>query len=130
MFGTATFTYPKSIYAVEDAIYIAGANNAESITLDYFAGSGTTAHAVLNLNRKDSGHRKYILIEQAEYFDSITVPRVRKAIYAGKWQKGLPVENGDDLSQICKVMRLESYEDVLNNIDLIRDKSFSDLLIV
>nr|WP_317401255.1 DNA methyltransferase [Plesiomonas shigelloides] len=127
MFGTATFTYPKSIYAVEDAIYIAGANNAESITLDYFAGSGTTAHAVLNLNRKDSGHRKYILIEQAEYFDSITVPRVRKAIYAGKWQKGLPVENGDDLSQICKVMRLESYEDVLNNIDLIRDKSFSDL---
>jgi adenine-specific DNA-methyltransferase len=63
LFGTSPFSYPKSIYAVEDAIYIGGAANSEAIILDYFGGSGTTAHAVINLNRKNGGKRKFILVE-------------------------------------------------------------------
>ena len=46
--------------------------------LDFFAGSGTTAHAVINLNREDGGRRKYILVETNEYFDTVTLPRVKK----------------------------------------------------
>lgn len=52
----------------------------DSIILDSFAGSGTTAHAVLNMNRADGGHRKFILVEMEDYADSITAERVRRVI--------------------------------------------------
>ena len=65
-----TFTYPKSIYNVTDCISIACANVKDAVILDYFAGSGTTAHAVINLNRNDAGTRKYILTEMGDHFDS------------------------------------------------------------
>ena len=48
------------------------ASNKDSIILDSFAGSGTTAHAVLNMNKADGGHRKFILVEMMDYADSIT----------------------------------------------------------
>ncbi|MGX3095548.1 site-specific DNA-methyltransferase [Ursidibacter sp. B-7004-1] len=113
------FDYPKSIYLVEDAISISASNN--HLILDYFAGSGTTAHAVINLNREDNGKRKYILVEQGEYFDTVLKPRVQKVIYSEKWRDGKP-EQGDKgyngVSQIVKVLKLESYEDTLNNLEL------------
>ena len=52
----------------------------DSIILDSFAGSGTTAHAVLNLNKKDGGNRKFILIEMMDYAETITAERVRRVI--------------------------------------------------
>ena len=55
-------------------------NDKEAIILDFFAGSGTTAHALLELNKQDNGNRKYILIEQMDYIESVTVPRVKKVI--------------------------------------------------
>ena len=60
------------------------ASNKNSIVLDSFAGSGTTAHAVLALNREDGGNRKFILVECEDYADSITAERVRRVI------KGVP----------------------------------------
>lgn len=115
------FTYPKSIYTVMDCIDASLNNSNQGTILDYFAGSGTTAHAVINLNREDNGNRKYILVEQGEYFDSVLKPRVQKVIFAKDWKDSKPqADNGGvgGLSQIVKVLKLESYEDTLNNLEL------------
>ena len=115
-----TFDYPKSIFVLEDIIRITS-SKIDTI-LDYFAGSGTTAHAVINLNREDGGKRKYILVEQAEYFNTVLKPRVQKVIYSKEWKDGKPQADGDGnfhgVPQIVKVLKLESYEDTLNNLQL------------
>ena len=101
----ALFSYPKSVFAVSDAIKIASDNN--DLILDYFAGSGTTAHAVINLNREDGGHRKYILVEMGEYFGTVLKPRIEKVIYSKDWKDGKPVSR-EGSSHCFKYMRLES----------------------
>ena len=114
------FSYPKSPFTVIDNIRSISSENT-GIVLDFFAGSGTTAHAVINLNRDDQGNRKYILVEQGEYFDSVLKPRVQKVIFAKEWKDGKPqADNGafGGVSQIVKVLKLESYEDTLNNFEL------------
>ena len=78
--GQKVFSYPKSIHAVKDIIEIFTEKEGDDIILDFFAGSGTTAHAVLELNEKDSGIRQFILVEQMDYVESVTVPRVEKVI--------------------------------------------------
>ena len=116
------FGFPKSIFTVMDCIF--AVSNKTDIILDYFAGSGTTAHAVINLNRKDgeNGKRKYILIEQGEYFDTVLKPRVQKVVYAENWKDGKPQADKESslhgVPQIVKVLKLESYEDTLNNLVL------------
>lgn len=60
------FPYPKSLYAVEDALRFFVLNKPEAIVLDFFSGSGTTAHAVMRLNRQDSGHRQCISVTNNE----------------------------------------------------------------
>ena len=89
--------------------------------LDYFAGSGTTGHAVINLNREDGGRRKFILVEMADYFDTVLLPRIKKVTYTPEWKDGKPkrmatAEEAERGPRIVKVIRLESYEDSLNNI--------------
>lgn len=76
--GRATFDTPKPVRLIEFILKIA--SDPETIVLDSFAGSGTTAHAVLNMNRADGGHRKFILVEMGDYADSITAERVRRVI--------------------------------------------------
>lgn len=76
--GKATFDTPKPSRLVEFILKIAG--NKDALILDSFAGSGTTAHAVLNMNRQDGGNRKFILVEMEDYADSITAERVRRVI--------------------------------------------------
>ena len=76
--GKATFDTPKPHRLVEFVLKIAGNENA--IILDSFAGSGTTAHAVLNMNKADGGKRKFILVEMMDYADSITAERVKRVI--------------------------------------------------
>lgn len=85
----------------------------------FFAGSGTTGHAVINLNREDgeNGKRKYILCEMGEYFDMVTKPRIQKVIYSEDWNNGKPVSRKGS-SHCFKYMRLEQYEDTLNNLTL------------
>jgi len=112
-----TFSFPKSVYAVEDSLKIANLVPRD-IVLDYFAGSATTAHAVLNLNRSDNGNRKYILVEMGEYFNTVTLPRVKKVIYSADWKSGKPQSRNTGISHIMKYVTLESYEDALSNIAL------------
>ena len=113
------FSYPKSIYAVEDCVSILGLRSSGGYCLDYFGGSGTTAHAVMNLNRKDHKDRRYILVEMGEYFDPVTRARIQKAAYSSDWKDGNPISR-DGISHLCKYIRLESYEDCLDNLTLSR----------
>lgn len=76
---TATiFNNPKNKGLIE--ILISLIDNKNAVILDSFAGSGTTGHAVLNLNKKDGGNRKFILVEMMDYADTITAERVKRVI--------------------------------------------------
>lgn len=94
--------------------------NTETV-FDYFAGSGTTGHAVINLNREDDGKRKYILTEMGTHFDTVLKPRLAKVAYATEWKNGKPESRDTGISHCFKYIRLESYEDTLNNLRLASD---------
>ena len=85
--------------------------------LDYFAGSGTTGHAVINMNRKDGGTRKYIQIEIGEHFDTVLLPRMKKVAYSPDWKDGKPVSR-EGVTQLFKYVRLESYEDTMDSLEV------------
>jgi adenine-specific DNA-methyltransferase len=70
---------------------------------------------VLNLNREDRGHRKYLLVEMGDHFDGVLMPRIKKVIYSKDWKEGKPVSR-EGSSHIFKYFRMESYEDALNGI--------------
>ena len=119
--GKDLFAYPKSINTVMDCLRAGLNKNNTGIILDFFAGSGTTGHAVMNLNRKDNGNRKYILVEMGEYFNTATKPRIQKVIYSDSWKDGKPTTK-KGISQIFKYFKLESYEDTLNNLEFKKTK--------
>jgi adenine-specific DNA-methyltransferase len=112
--------YPKSIHTVEDSVF--AVSDPDSVVLDYFAGSGTTGHAVIKLNREDeSSCRRFVLVEMGEYFDSVTLPRMKKIAFTPDWKDGAPqrMATAEEVARgprIIKYCRLESYEDALNNI--------------
>lgn len=99
--GEKAFDTPKPVELLKRIIKLSA--NDSDIILDSFAGSGTTAHAVLALNKEDGGNRKFILIEQEDYADTITAERVRRVIKGVKGAKktlspnpspGVPGEGG------------------------------------
>lgn len=109
------------------------ASSSHSIVADYFAGSGTTGHAIISLNREDGGCRKFILAEQGDHFDFLLLPRLKKMTYAPEWKDGKPkrlatLEEAQRSPRMFKVIRLESYEDTLNNLRLWRTQAQDDLL--
>jgi adenine-specific DNA-methyltransferase len=134
MFGAAAFSFAKSPFAVQDCLWVSGlASDSDREVIDYFAGSGTTGHAVINLNREDGGRRKFTLVEMGTYFDTVLLPRVKKAIFTPEWKDGKPKRmisqaEAERSPRIVKVIRLESYEDTLNNLDLIRSGEQQSLL--
>ena len=89
--GPDKFAYPKPSSMIHEIISLCTQDG--DIVLDSFAGSGTTAHAVLFLNREDSGKRKFILIECEDYADTITAERVRRVI------NGVPNARNDTLRE-------------------------------
>lgn len=111
------FDYPKSIHAVEDCLRVSGCYY-DATVLDYFGGSGTTCHAVINLNKEDNGKRKYVLCDMAEYFDVALRTRAERAIYSSDWCDGKPQSRNTGVSQCFKYLRLEQYEDTLNNLQV------------
>ena len=120
LFGTSVFfDNPKPVELVEKCMKIA--TNADSLILDFFAGSGTTGHAVAKFNREDAGKRKYILVEMADYFDTVIIPRLKKVCYSFNWNDGKP-QDTDGISQFFKYQILEQYEDALDNIELKENK--------
>lgn len=78
IFGSAVFDTPKPVKLIEKILTLI--NDKDAIVLDSFAGSGTTAHSVLSLNKKDGGNRKFILVECENYADNVTAERVRRVI--------------------------------------------------
>lgn len=128
LFSEKGFDFPKAKLLVLDTIKASGLKQDKTIVLDFFAGSGTTGHAAIELNREDQGCRKYILIEQGEYFDTVTKPRIQKVIYSADWKNGTATAPETGISQAFKVLKIESYEDTLNNLELNRNQAQQDLL--
>lgn len=135
------FSYPKSVYTVEDAIFALGDPSEPAVVLDFFAGSGTTGHAVINLNREDGGERQFILVEMGEHFDSVLLPRIAKVMFAPEWKNGRPKrlptpQEAARSPRLVKILRLESYEDALHNLAspttveraAVRDKAIRELV--
>jgi adenine-specific DNA-methyltransferase len=122
------FDYPKTVALVRDALRAAGAVNKTALCLDFFAGSGTTGHAVITANRLDGGSRKYILVEQGGYFSTAIKPRMQKAAFSSEWASGRARTPETGVSHAFKVLKIESYEDALNNLNLRRDERQGALL--
>ena len=120
LFGQSNFDFAKAVALVEDCLR-ASKCEPRTIALDYFAGSGTTGHAVINLNREDGGERKFILVEMGEYFDTVLLPRIKKVTFSPEWKDGKPQrhateEEAERSPRIVKYVRVESYEDALDSI--------------
>ncbi|MBV7538945.1 site-specific DNA-methyltransferase [Duganella sp. sic0402] len=133
MLGEKRFDFPKSINLVKKCITLATQADEDAIVLDYFGGSGTTAHAVIELRREaeaagSEAKLGFILVEQGEYFETVTKSRAIKAIYSARWKEGRPTAPETGVSYCLKVIRLESYEDTLNNLQLRRTSAQGDLL--
>ncbi len=121
------FKNPKPTALLEYLLPFVALSN--DLTFDFFAGSGTTGHAVINLNREDGGARKFLLVEQGDYFDTVTLPRIAKVMAAPEWKDGKPKDTvqHDDAGDpehwsrrtlpLVRVLRLERYEDSLNALE-------------
>jgi adenine-specific DNA-methyltransferase len=84
IFGSSVFDNPKPTKLLRKIISLIP--NKDAVFLDSFAGSGTTAHAVLSANNEDSGNRRFILVESEDYADNLTAERVRRVIKGYKFQ--------------------------------------------
>jgi adenine-specific DNA-methyltransferase len=115
--------YPKSVHTVADSVF--AVSEKQSLILDFFAGSGTTAHAVINLNREDGGRRKYILVEMADYFYTVLLPRVKKVVFSDKWKDGRAQPDGNGISHFVKYYDLEQFEDALRRTRYAEDDLFT-----
>lgn len=120
--GEATFDTPKPSRLIEFVLKIASSEDA--LILDSFAGSGTTAHAVLNMNKADGGHRKFILVEMGDYADTTTAERVKRVINGYGKDKNAVEGTGGNFSYYELGERLLLPDGNLNEsigIDKIRD---------
>lgn len=120
--GEATFDTPKPSRLIEFVLKIASSEDA--LILDSFAGSGTTAHAVLNMNKADGGHRKFILVEMGDYADTTTAERVKRVINGYGKDKNAVGGTGGNFSYYELGERLLLPDGNLNEsvgIDKIRD---------
>ncbi len=107
------YCHPVSLY---EELLAAAAPQSDDLVLDYFAGSGTTGHAVVNLNREDGGRRKYLLAEIGQHFDTVLLPRMKKVVHSSDWKEGKPVSR-KGVSQLFQYIRLESYEDTMDSLE-------------
>ena len=111
--GYHTVDFPKAVGLIRTCLELGAMEH--SLVMDFFAGSGTTAHAVMDLNREDGGDRKYILVEMGSHFNTVLKSRILKVAFSANWKDGLP-QDRDGMSHMVKYQRIESYEDALNNI--------------
>ena len=114
LFGSReVFKNPKPTELLSNLLsFVTGTNRH---VLDFLAGSGTTGHAVIDLNRGDGGHRRYLLVEVGHHFDTVLIPRMKKIVYSPDWKGGKPVSR-KGVSQLFKYVRLESYEDAMDSL--------------
>ena len=112
LFGRRLFEYPKPSDLIKYLLQIG--SNKDSLILDFFAGSGTTAHAVMKLNKEDGGKRKFILVEMGNYFNTVIIPRIKKIAYSFNWKDG-KAQDTDGIGGFFKYYELEQYEETLAN---------------
>jgi len=98
--GEKVFSYPKALSTVKDTIDMLTDSDSGDIVLDFFAGSGTTAHAVLELNKSDGGNRQYILCEQMDYIQTVTTQRIHAVMKDIK---------GSSSFVFCELAKLNQY---------------------
>jgi adenine-specific DNA-methyltransferase len=116
------FITPKPVSLLERIIEIAAGR--DSLILDSFAGSGTTAHAVLKANAQDNGARKFILVEGEDYADSLTAERVRRAIRGYAW---VGTQRNPLLEEKLTFTQFKKADEWLKKIDAIKAKEgFAD----
>lgn len=121
IFPDTKFTFPKPSSLIKTLIELS--TSGDSLILDSFAGSGTTAHAVLNLNKQDGGNRRFILVEMEDYAETITAERVKRVMsgYADKegtggsfdyYELGKPLFTGDNnefLNEAVETEKIREY---------------------
>ena len=112
LFGNKIFSsYPKPTDLIKILLY---QSKEDSFILDFFAGSDTTAHAVMKLNKEDGGKRKFILVEMGDYFNTVIIPRIKKVSYSFNWKDGKS-QDADGIGGFFKYYELEQYEETLAN---------------
>ena len=107
------YGHPIALYK---ELLAAAAPKVDALALDFFAGSGTTGHAVIDLNREDGGRRKYLLAENRRAFRYGVDAAPQKAVYSQDWKDGKPVSR-KGVSQLFQYVRLESYEDTMDSLE-------------
>jgi len=115
LFGeTRIFGGPKTTTLIRRFCKQSAVN--DEIVMDFFAGSGTTGDALINLNREDRLPRRLLLVEMGDHFDKVLKSRIAKVMYSEGWKDGKPTARHTGVSHCFKYIRLESYEDTLNNL--------------
>ncbi len=128
LFGEKPFDFPKAKKLVQDCIRASDASTEVSNVIDFFAGSGTSGQAIIELTRSDEGKYHYVLVEMGDHFDTVLKPRIAKVVYSASWKDGKPAARHTGIHHCFKYMRLESYEDALANIRLQRPEEVGTLL--
>ncbi len=119
-----SFSFPKSLHTVKDCLYIqlnAGTVLVPSTSnwvLDFFAGSGTTGHAIMELNMEYETTHRFILVEMGEYFEHVLKNRLKKIAYSKQWKEGKPTSVLQKGGKIFKYHTLEQFEDSILNLEL------------
>ena len=117
------FAHEKSLALLQRVI--SWSTRPGDYVLDYFGGSGSTGHAAFSMPPAGEGKRRFILVEMGDYFDTELLPRIKRFIFTPEWKEGKPerlatAEEAERRPRIVKVIRLESYEDALNNLTVRR----------
>lgn len=143
--GKKVFSYPKSLFTMIDVVKVSTDKNSSDIVLDIFGGSATTAHAVNRANKLDNGNRKFIIVEQMDYIQKATIPRIIKTfkdddslvyLELAKWneewiEKIEKAKTGKELSKLWNEMKdtaFLSYKVDPKAVD-VNAKDFTDLSI-
>ncbi|WP_181691713.1 site-specific DNA-methyltransferase [Natronomonas sp. LN261] len=117
MFGErGLFNNPKPVALVKRFAKLG--TQSDDYILDFFAGSGTTAEATIQLNEEEGTDRKYIVVDMGEHFQDVLKPRIIKSVYSDEWEDGEPTTEGSrGVSHVFKYVSLEQYEDTLDNLE-------------
>ena len=110
------FSYPKSVFAVEESLKVSGATEDDALVIDFFAGSGTTAHAVLQMNANSDTNTRFLVVEVNKYFEAVTLPRIKKVSASLDWDGGA-AQKITGPGAFVRVQSLEQYDDTLESLD-------------
>jgi adenine-specific DNA-methyltransferase len=119
------FLFPKSLWNVYDCILAVVGEDKDAIVMDFFSGSGTTAHAVLELNKTDGGKRRFILCEQMDYVETVTKERIREVIKRNGTDSFVYAELSIANEKfVRKIQSVDSFDDLLLIWNEMQDRAF------